>query len=652
MATPTEVFESLKNNLTNAYNSLENKRAKIPENRNIQNLSSTVDSIEPLLEDITITPKTSTQVFTATGENDGIGKVVVNAVTKDIDSNIISANIRKGKTILGVVGDLESDKPDQEKTVVPKTTAQDVVADYGYELSRVRVNAVDKTIDSNIQPSNIKKGVSILGVAGSFEGGIKPTGDIVINENGKYDVSKNANAIVEVDSGEYNIDQVISGDECELHITDASSKKFYKCRAIDYDGTTLKEEWLQTGQEFTLPNFPTHDKLLAQEWSSPYPIVNGKITVEDNDVVAGVVYETKSGLTEVDIDLTPSSITSLTVWFSMAGTKDWGDGTINTSNTHTYADYGKYTITCDGTQFVSGYSDLGILGGDTEEVYYCEAVRIGGNVTVVGDFAYVYGIKYITLPTSVVEFTDQYTEMNLDADNIILPSSVTSFQKVYVSKNLVLPNTLTSFDSLVYNGHEALILPTSMTEAGTITAKCVKEMRFPAIPNITGALTLESVSKITIPDGVVTANNIILDSLTDIVFGESVEVVKNLTVGSSMKYINLPEGLTSIGQISGKGLLELYYPDEITKFVAPRSSDKLERVSFPPNITSASGSSFGSPRMVLDFRRSKAVPPLINAISGELVTAVVPDSLYDEWVASSVWSTYAHKIFKESEVNL
>ena len=59
----------------------------------------------------------------------------------------------------------------QTKTIVPTTSQQIVTPDQSYNaLSSVTVNAVDNTIDSNIVAENIKDGVSILGINGSFEG--------------------------------------------------------------------------------------------------------------------------------------------------------------------------------------------------------------------------------------------------------------------------------------------------------------------------------------------------------------------------------------------------------------------------------------------------------------------------------------------------
>ena len=56
----------------------------------------------------------------------------------------------------------------QEKEVNPTTEKQEIVADKEYSaLSKVMINAVTRDIDSNIQSYNIKKDVSILGVTGN-----------------------------------------------------------------------------------------------------------------------------------------------------------------------------------------------------------------------------------------------------------------------------------------------------------------------------------------------------------------------------------------------------------------------------------------------------------------------------------------------------
>ena len=59
----------------------------------------------------------------------------------------------------------------QEKQVEPSVSEQRVTPDAGYgALSAVTVLGVTSSVDSNILPENIKKGVSVLGVTGSYEG--------------------------------------------------------------------------------------------------------------------------------------------------------------------------------------------------------------------------------------------------------------------------------------------------------------------------------------------------------------------------------------------------------------------------------------------------------------------------------------------------
>ena len=58
----------------------------------------------------------------------------------------------------------------QNKTVTPSTSKQTITADSGKTLGTVTVNAVTADIDENIVAGNIKSGVTILGVTGSYTG--------------------------------------------------------------------------------------------------------------------------------------------------------------------------------------------------------------------------------------------------------------------------------------------------------------------------------------------------------------------------------------------------------------------------------------------------------------------------------------------------
>ena len=77
----------------------------------------------------------------------------------------------------------------QDKTVTPSTTEQTVNCDSGYVgIRSVTVNPVTSSIDANIQPENIVKGVTILGVEGIAEKPADPTDqwnyDLLIHTTG------------------------------------------------------------------------------------------------------------------------------------------------------------------------------------------------------------------------------------------------------------------------------------------------------------------------------------------------------------------------------------------------------------------------------------------------------------------------------------
>ena len=84
----------------------------------------------------------------------------------------------------------------QQKTVDPSLNAIEVTADEGFEaLSKVTVNGVTAAVDPNITPGNIKAGVNILGVGGSFAGAIYHRIGYVANNSTDKKIFRNTGII-------------------------------------------------------------------------------------------------------------------------------------------------------------------------------------------------------------------------------------------------------------------------------------------------------------------------------------------------------------------------------------------------------------------------------------------------------------------------
>ena len=104
-------------------------------------------------------------------------------------------------------------KPEETFDVQPTTTDQTITPTEGSVFSGGTVRAVTSSIDSNIQPGNIKQGVNILGVAGTLSGGSGGSANLVpltvdaSNENQTFNPSSyDADGFNSVNANGYDVD--------------------------------------------------------------------------------------------------------------------------------------------------------------------------------------------------------------------------------------------------------------------------------------------------------------------------------------------------------------------------------------------------------------------------------------------------------------
>ena len=136
-----------------------------------------------------IAPTTSDRDITPTSGYDGLAKVTIMG-----DSDLVSANIKNGVTLFGVEGKYKGNIRKVESSVMPTTVRQ--IISPGTDSSGVAYDGWDCIAvrgDSNLKAENIVKGKSIFGVAGSYEvklttrGPVAPgTSDKTITPTGDY----------------------------------------------------------------------------------------------------------------------------------------------------------------------------------------------------------------------------------------------------------------------------------------------------------------------------------------------------------------------------------------------------------------------------------------------------------------------------------
>ena len=286
-------------------------------------------------------------------------------------------------------------------------------------------------------------------------------------------------------------------------------------------------------------------------------------------------------------------------------TIDWGDGsapqtlsgTGEVNTTHKYAAIGDYVISlnpAEGCTLVLGrdhssYSVMGSTGNNGR--IYCNmltAVEIGKGVERTGTSAFgkCYSLESIVISEGVTNINN------------------TAFNSCYSLKSIVIPESVKSIGSDVFN-------------------------------------SCYSLKSIVIPEGVTFINTSAFYgccSLESIVIPESVTEFRNAIFSGcySLKSIVIPESVKSIGS-------NVFY-----------NCHSLASVVIPESVTSIDGYAFQNcyGAAFYDFSNCMSVPSLGYGAFSNIPSdckIIVPDALYDEWIAATNWSTYASNIIKKSD---
>lgn len=174
-----------------------------------------------------------------------------------------------------------------------------------------------------------------------------------------------------------------------------------------------------------------------------------------------------------------------------------------------------------------------------------------------------------------------------------------------------------------------------------------------------------SLTSVTIPDSVTSLGYAafgVCKNLTNIIIPNSITSIGQaaFTSCTSLTSITIPDSVTSIESSAFSycsSLSSITIPDSVTKIRSYAFYDcsSLTSITIPNGVTKIEEYTFFrcTSMQYYDFSTHESVPSLttINDFSSIPSTCkiIVPDAIYDEWIAATNWSAYADNIINKSD---
>lgn len=409
----------------------------------------------------------------------------------------------------------------------------------------------------------------------------------------------------------------------------------------DYDGTLLFSYTIAEAQALTeLPTPKGHEGLVFDGWNWDYE----DVIALDYPMDIGALYVTDDGCSRLylKIENEHQKQMYLFVQSNIANGLiiDWGDGVVETTSSvtskmsHRYENLGEFVIKITAS---TNYHFSSHTLGDSV-IHYAERlqalrkVEFGERVQNIYNNAFQNAVhlRSVSLPKGVNISNFSVFNNCISLRCLTIPNGNLKVGNNMLASCLSLrvcciPKSVTSFENSVlqYSSISSLCIPNGVTSLGSYTFQGCNTVQKVVIPQLVSALT-NNVFQACISLREVDMRGI---SLGNYAFQNC----------SSLGVVNFAEGFTTIGSY------------------AFQNCQLIQSIRFPKSISSIGAGAFAnlSRCLLFDFSLCEKIPVITGSNAFQSVPSqckiVVPDALYNEWIAATNWSTYASYIVKASE---
>ena len=450
--------------------------------------------------------------------------------------------------------------------------------------------------------------------------------DIHIDTNGRYEVKADAGTAMT----QVNVE------------VDIQPKEFKDVNFYDYEGTILHSyTWDEFVEKNEMPPLPTHrekEGLVCQEWN--YTLE--EVLEQGGRCDVGAIYVPSDGNSHIRVETNlDNDIVVLFYSRSTNTTIMWGDGTQDTlENTdtaisgtvsHIYVTRGTYDITIVTDNFNTR------RGSDLPSIIPIACVKqvvMGGKTIFNEGFLYGAGnLKGVVLANNQGLYTHLFygcsiTHFNVPRTTLIGSIGSLSFRSSAL-RSVSFPNTCTLSGTFQMTPQiRGFHIPNNGVYSSYMETRYV---------NVISVGALNKNLKV-VDQNLVDNNDNIVVGINGKIRAGIKSISNNAYYNGSISVITLPESLNTLGNGA-------FY----------RCDSVVVGVKIPKNVANIPNDCFSFCTLIpyYDFREHESIPTLAstNAFQNISTTCkiIVPDNLYDQWIAATNWTTYASRIVKASE---